>query len=153
MYGDTSLGKSTAIENIVMKDNESFVFYPGVGPFFLHGLRNESHKIIVFEDFNPNVYFREIDILKRLMEGRKFKVNEKFGVGHVLEWKGVVIFVSNYLPFTDEAFLSRVLLLKAEVPYFEENVKEKNISETSTEEMASSRENVLSLPTSICGSL
>lgn len=139
LYGQHHCGKSTFIEKIVGHSNMDFVFWPGVGTFAFEGLSKE-HKVIIFEDFEFEKYKDNMDILKRLLEGRKFKINRKGLTGVVFEFSGCVIIVSNndfnVLP---PALLDRLLVVYVDHPSwvvertFVEDIKDVLPSQTSLE--------------------
>lgn len=56
LFGPTNIGKTSVWENLVGKKNMKFVFYPGVGNFFMQGFDLSYHKFIVFEEFDVDFY-------------------------------------------------------------------------------------------------
>lgn len=48
LYGPTNVGKSSCVENLIGRGNTKFVFYQGVGKFFIQGFGPFIHEIIVF---------------------------------------------------------------------------------------------------------
>lgn len=118
LYGRSDVGKSSLIERIIGRHNLKYIFYPGVGQFFMQSYEPEIHKVIVFEEFNLKFY--EMSFLKRLLEGRPFAYPVKGGIDKQISHCGPIIFISNYYPGEfDTALFARLLLVNAETPYWE----------------------------------
>lgn len=83
LSASTNVGKSTAIEDIIGKVNMKFVFNPGVGKYFMQGFDEYYHKYISFEDFK--IEFHPLNMLKRLLEGRKYACPVKCMPDHVFK--------------------------------------------------------------------
>lgn len=95
LSGPTNVGKSTVIEKLIGKSNLKFVFYPGVGNFFMQGFDPSYHKFIVFEEFDVDFY--PINMLKRLLECKTFAYPVKCQADLVMKFYGPIIMVSNYV--------------------------------------------------------
>lgn len=106
LSGPTNVGKTTVWESLVGKANMKFVFYPGVGNFFMQGFDPTYHKYIVFEEFDISFY--PVSMLKRLLEGKTFAYPVKCQPDLVMKFYGPIIFVSNYMcDTTDNALKQR----------------------------------------------
>lgn len=141
LWGGTNMGKSTFIELLIGRQNLKYVFYPGVGKFFMQGFQVDVHKIIVFEEFNMTFYHA---MLKRLLEGRDYAYPVKCGLDMKFKFRGPIIFVSNFNicdQIDDRALIGRLINIHSDVFYkygsLEEEVvcKEEALSETSYEEV------------------
>lgn len=117
LYGDTGVGKSSLIENFIGVENMGYVFYPGVGKFFMQGFKVNFHKVILFEEFDSTFY--PYSYLKRLLEGRMYSYPVKCSSELNFAFKGPIIFVSNFFNITDQALLSRLLVIRAENPFWQ----------------------------------
>lgn len=117
LWGPSNVGKSTLIERLILRKNLKFVFYPGVGKFFMQGFDINYHKIIVFEEFDIKYYC--LSMLKRLLEGRKFSYPVKCDMDLTFSFCGPVIFVSNYNEIVEEALINRLLFVSAHSPFWE----------------------------------
>lgn len=69
LWGPSNTGKSTYVE-ILIGVNRDYVYYPGIGKFFMQDFDPSFHKLIVFEEFD--IKFHVPSMLKRLLEGRNF---------------------------------------------------------------------------------
>lgn len=49
IHGPTNVGKSSLVERLIGKVNMKYVYYPGVGKFFMQSIDPFFHKFIVFE--------------------------------------------------------------------------------------------------------
>lgn len=116
LYGDTGVGKSSLIENFIGEENMGYVFYPGVGKFFMQGFKSHFHKCILFEEFDATFY--PFNYLKRLLEGRMYSYPVKCSNELQFVFKGPIIFISNFFNITDEALLSRLIVVRAENPFW-----------------------------------
>lgn len=106
LSGPTNVGKTTVWETLVGKSNMKFVFYPGVGNFFMQGFDPAYHKYIVFEEFDLSFY--PVSMLKRLLEGKTFAYPVKCQPDLVMKFVGPIIFVSNFMiDTTDNALKQR----------------------------------------------
>lgn len=117
LYGETNVGKSTFVENVVGEQNMPYVFYPGVGKFFMAGFNVNFHRVILFEEFEYKFY--PVSLLKRLCEGRPAAFPVKCEPDKLIKFQGPIIFISNFNVISDEAFKSRLLFVNADVPYWE----------------------------------
>lgn len=118
LYGPSNTGKTSLIEFLVGRSNMKFVFYPGVGHFFMQDFDPDVHKIIMFEEFD----FRSctLNMLKRLLEGRPFAFPVKGGCDKIISFRGPIIFVSNDCVIDDVAIQNRLFVVSAETPYWQE---------------------------------
>lgn len=116
LYGPTNFGKSSYVENLIGKSNLPYVFYPGVGHFFMQGFKADFHKIILFEEFEISHYYSSY--LKRLLEGRSFAYPVKCDADKIIKFNGMIIFVSNFLNINDAALLSRLCIVYADEAYW-----------------------------------
>lgn len=106
LYGPTNVGKTSVIEKLIGKANLKFVFYPGVGQFFMQGFDPSYHKFIVFEEFDVDFY--PVNMLKRLLECKTFSYPVKCQADLVMKFYGPIIMVSNFaLQSTDNALRQR----------------------------------------------
>lgn len=120
IYGGTNMGKSSLVERVIGRNNMKFVFYPGIGKFFMQGFDPVFHKVIVFEEFNINFY--KSSFLKRLLEGRNYAYPVKCGLDLVCSFKGPIIFVSNTDMrdiFFDYALIGRLQFVYANCKYWD----------------------------------
>lgn len=95
LYGDSTLGKSQLIEDI-LGELYNFCYFPDVGKFFMNGFKPSVHKIILFEEFD--IQFHCESMLKRLTEGRRYAYPTKGSESITIAYSGPVIFVSNNDP-------------------------------------------------------
>lgn len=116
LYGPSNVGKSTFIEMLIGKNNLKYVFYPGVGKFFMQGFRSDFHKVILFEEFD--IKYHCVNMLKRLCEGRDYAYPVKCEPDKNIRFCGPIIFISNYREIADEALSNRLLFVSAEVQYW-----------------------------------
>lgn len=135
LYGGTNCGKSTYIEKLIGFENLQFVFYPGVGKFFMQGFNSVLHRVILFEEFNLNFYPQSM--LKRLLEGRPYSYPVKCEQDKSISFNGPIVFVSNFFEINDDALLSRLTVINADRPYWEEEEMAKIKEINSTEEVVS----------------
>lgn len=117
LYGDTNVGKSTFVETCIGRVNMKYVFYPGVGKFFMQDFDESVHKIILFEEFEYK--FCVVSMLKRLLEGKPYAYPVKCGLDKIFVFRGPIIFVSNFNDVEDVALKSRLYFVSAETPYWE----------------------------------
>lgn len=117
LYGPGNVGKSTFIENLIGRNNLKYVFYPGVGKFFMQGFREGYHRLILFEEFDMK--FFSVALLKRLLEGRPYAYPVKCEPDKIITFTGPIIFVSNYDEIVDEALRSRLYFVSAGERYWE----------------------------------
>lgn len=118
LHGSTNVGKSSFIERCIGRVNMPFVYYPGVGKFFMQDYDPFFHKVILFEEFTYEYHC--IGMLKRLMEGRSYSYPVKGLSDRVLIHKGPIIFISNhYSDSYDSAFLSRLFVVSAEEAFWD----------------------------------
>lgn len=136
------MGKSTFVELLIGRQNLKYIFYPGVGKFFMQGFQVDVHKIIVFEEFNMTFY--HANMLKRLLEGRDYAYPVKCGLDMKLKFRGPIIFVSNFNicdQIDDRALIGRLINIHSDCFYkygsLPEEVlcKAEALSETSYEEV------------------
>lgn len=116
LYGKSNVGKSSFIESLIGPRNLKYVFYPGVGKFFMQDFDEQYHKVIVFEEFDYQ--YCCVSMLKRLLEGKAYSYPVKCMSDRVIEFRGPIIFVSNYREITEEAVLNRLKIVHADVPYW-----------------------------------
>lgn len=116
LYGDTNVGKTSLIELLIGDKNMKYVFYPDIGKFAFQDLYPNFHKIILFEEFDCKYHCT--GNLKRLLERKPFKASVKCSVGRIIDFKGLIIFVSNFDSFEDEALRSRVKYVHASSPFW-----------------------------------
>lgn len=124
LWGGTNVGKSSLVESLVGRSNMKYVFYPGVGIFFMQGFDPFFHKIIIFEEFNVNFY--KGSFLKRLLEGRQYSYPVKCGPDSVYYFKGPILFISNdniSEICMDNALLGRLKIIHAVQPLWQGLVK------------------------------
>lgn len=124
LWGESNTGKSSFVERLVGKRNQSFIFNPDIGKFAYSDFDNSLHKIIIFEEFD--LKYHVISFLKRLLEGRTFAAPVKCGPPKYIKFNGPVIFVSNEnLPNdVDNALRNRLLVVEADSdfwPHYEAN--------------------------------
>lgn len=117
LYGPSNVGKSSFIEMLIGKNNLKYVFYPGVGKFFMQGFRDDFHKVILFEEFDIKFYV--VAMLKRLCEGRDYAYPVKCEPDKNICFRGPIIFVSNFREINDEALSNRLYFVSAEVRYWQ----------------------------------
>lgn len=160
LYGDSNVGKSTYIENLIGLDNLKYVFYPGVGKFFMQDFDVHYHKVVLFEEFEYK--FCVPSFLKRLLEGRLFAYPVKGQSDKIFKFDGPIIFISNFYHIEDIALLNRLFVVEADSPYWEnESVKvpkEENDSEeivvlsSSEDELSSSQQNLITASVEVSAS-
>ena len=75
LHGKTGVCKTSYVERVIGFKNLPFVFYPGIGKFFMQGFREEFHRIILFEEFEFN--YNLPHFLKRLLEGQPYAYSVK----------------------------------------------------------------------------
>lgn len=118
LYGASNHGKSTFIESLIGRENLKYVFYPGVGKFFMQSFVPNYHKVIIFEEFDYQ--FCVVSMLKRLCEGRNYAYPVKCGVDRNIIFKGPIIFISNYSEISDQALRNRLLFIEAYNQYWQD---------------------------------
>lgn len=69
LWGPSNSGKTTFIERLIGV-NLDYVYYPGIGKFFMQDFDVAYHRVIVFEEFD--VKYQIQSMLKRLLEGRAY---------------------------------------------------------------------------------
>lgn len=117
LWGPTKMGKTTMIENLIGRSNAQFVFYPGVGHFFMQDFNADVHKMIVFEEFEITHYYSSY--LKRLLEGRTYSYGVKCGSNLTIKFNGPIIILSNNYAINDAALEARLQVIHAPSPYWE----------------------------------
>lgn len=138
LYGLSNVGKSSFIEKMIGLDNLKYIYYPGVGKFFMQDFDETFHRIIVFEEFDISNYC--LSMLKRLLEGRPYAYSVKCESDKVIAFNGPIIFVSNDDVCDDEAFKNRLLIVNAETKYWTQGtcqipkVEPVDVQEISSEE-------------------
>lgn len=120
LFGLSNVGKSSYIETIIGYENLKFIFYPGVGKFFMQDFDCNFHKVIVFEEFE--IKYHCVSMLKRLLEGRSYAYPVKCEGDRVIIFNGPIIFVSNDNNITDEALINRLLIVNAETKFWEQEI-------------------------------
>lgn len=137
IQGPTNVGKSSVIEMLIGKHNLKYVYYPGVGKFFMQTFDNSFHKVIVFEEFNFRFY--KPSFLKRLLENRCYSYPVKCKDDNVFSFNGPIIFISNEdITDTcyDTALLGRLQIINADCRFWQGtetsilNVKEEVFEES-----------------------
>lgn len=111
LWGDTNIGKSTLIEEIIRGAN---VCQPFPSEFGFSGYLPGRTQVILFEEFEWSVWRPFNYILKRIVEGRRVEVNVKGKPPMLIEHRGLVIFVSNENNVSDEALISRLIMVRAD---------------------------------------
>lgn len=118
LYGPSNVGKSSYIERIIGRSMMKYVYFPGVGKFFMQGYRPGFHKVILFEEFD--IKYHVPSMLKRLLEGRRFAYPVKGLCDVEFVHRGPIIFVSNYMfDDMDDALKNRFLFVSATTPFWE----------------------------------
>lgn len=116
LYGPSNVGKSSFVEHMIGRHNLRYVFYPGVGNFFMSDFRIDFHKAIIFEEFDSQHYPHSH--LKRLLEGSTYSYSVKCQPDKTFKFHGPIIFISNYAPSLDSALENRLLVISAYDPYW-----------------------------------
>lgn len=91
-----------------------YVYYPGVGKFFMQSFDVYFHKVIIFEEFNFSFY--QPSFLKRLLENQTYAYPVKCSNDNIFNFNGPIIFISNEDirdVCSDEALLGRLLIVTA----------------------------------------
>lgn len=154
IYGPTNVGKSSLIEKLIGKCNMKYVYYPGVGKFFMQTFDPFFHKVVIFEEFNYRFY--QPSFLKRLLENRVYSYPVKCSSDNIFAFNGPIIFVSNEDirdVCQDEALLGRLLIVNAYCQFWQAAekegpiIKEESLSspiskEVSYQEISSSEESL-----------
>lgn len=117
LYGNSDVGKSAYVERVIGFHNLKYVFYPGVGKFFMQDYDEKVHKVIVFEEFDYK--FVLTSHLKRLLEGRPYAYSVKGLSDRMICFTGPIIFISNFNEINDDAIRNRLLFVSADVPYWQ----------------------------------
>lgn len=149
LYGPKLMGKTSYVEKLIGRNNMKYVFFPGVGKFFMQSFRADFHKVILFEEFMYKFY--PVGLLKRLLEGRVAAYPVKGGLDLYIQFRGPIIFVSNENDIDDEALQSRLIFVSADTPFWEgvaavlpkEEVDGEEIISLSDSEGSSDKENSL----------
>lgn len=118
LHGPSNTGKTSLIELLIGRNNMKYVFYPGVGKFFMQDFDGNFHKIILFEEFNYS--FCVVSKLKRLLEGKKDSYAVKCCSDKLILFRGPIIFISNFEEVGDYALRNRLLFVSADTPYYRE---------------------------------
>lgn len=114
LWGGTGIGKSTLIEQIIGEKMMKYVFEVGDGRFAFDGLREDYHKVLLFEEFDWDEWKMKTRYLKRLLEGRRFNADMKGNVPLQLQWKDKpVIMISNNMCINDPAIIDRLCIVDA----------------------------------------
>lgn len=120
LYGISGTGKTTCVEMLLGSLSSVYVYHPVGGKFFCQGLY-DHHCVVLFEEFACRVFHENFHQLKRLMEGADFSVDVKGGSSRTINFRGVVIFVSNLYPTDfDVALRNRCLFVEACSPFWKE---------------------------------
>lgn len=118
LWGPSNTGKSTWVERMIGKSMMKYVYFPGVGKFFMQGYRSGFHKVILFEEFDYKYHCSSM--LKRLLEGRNYSYPVKGMMDVDICHKGPIIFVSNYInEDMDDALKNRLLFVSASEAFWE----------------------------------
>lgn len=88
-----NVGKSSLIEKLIGKRNMKFVYYPGIGQFFMQTFDQHYRQVIVFEEFNLRFY--KSSFLKWLLANRTYSYPVKCANDNVFSFVGPIIFISN----------------------------------------------------------
>lgn len=122
LWGCTNTGKTTLVEYLIGRSNLGRIFYPGVGKFFMQGLDERQHEIIIFEEFDVDLHLKSM--LKRLLEGKPYAYPVKCEPDKIITWKKPIIFISNHnIRYCgDEALLSRLYIVDAIYPFWQNAV-------------------------------
>jgi GTPase SAR1 family protein len=94
LYGLPVVGKSTLIERLFRLVPRELVYVPTPGKYFGTDLDAKFCMGIIFEEFDIHVFRSSAPQLKRLLEGRDFGVEVKYGMPEVMRYDGAVIFVT-----------------------------------------------------------
>lgn len=113
LCGPSNTGKTTLIEQLIGKHNMDFVFYPSTGKFAYQSLNCDFHRIVLFEEFDYEHCNKSM--LKRLLERKPFPAPVKCGLDKIIDFKGLVIMVSNDMPPNDPAIRNRLRVVIANV--------------------------------------
>jgi hypothetical protein len=156
IYGESGVGKSFIVERCLGCFDKCNIYLPLPGRFFFGDFIEKFHDVVLFEEFDFDVFRTNFSQIKRITEGKCVSVDQKFGSRRVIRVKCLVIFVSNYEPYNDLAFLRRLEVInglekmesypkvrvpKEEVDGFETEVIEIE-SDTDDEEMDCEKENI-----------
>jgi hypothetical protein len=88
------------------------VYYPINGQFFCSDL-DEEYKYGVFEEMCWEKFKENIWQIKRLLEFKPFPVDVKCKCRRVVNWRGLVIFVSNDEVVNNDAIIDRLEIIRA----------------------------------------
>lgn len=134
LRGVSNVGKSTFIEKLVGSQNMGCVFMPDVGKFAFQGFDSSLHKVVLFEEFNPQYHC--MSMLKRLLAGEAFAAPVKCAFAKLIKFRGPVIFVMQDTTVWDmeAAFINRLCIVEATSPYWEEEVEVREIKVEPSEE-------------------
>lgn len=125
IHGPTNVGKSSLVEKLIGRSNLKYVFYPGLGKFFMQSFDIHFHKFIVFEEFN--IRFFKPSFLKRLLENRSYAYPVKCGSDNIFAFNGPIFFVSNEdirEVCYDSGLLGRLKIIDAYTPFWQGILKE-----------------------------
>jgi hypothetical protein len=78
------------------------------GQFFFSTYDRSSHDVIVFEEYEHDVYKSNYFQLKQLLDRKKFRIDIKNRDARSIRVVCPIIFISNFTPFYDRAFLRRI---------------------------------------------
>lgn len=116
LLGPSDIGKSTFVEHMIGRENMRYVFYPGVGQFFMSGFDPLIHKVILFEEFDAKSI--PLPHLKRLLEGSPYAYSVKCSSDKIIRFTGPIICVSNFYPDFASPMDSRFLFVSAHDAYY-----------------------------------
>lgn len=128
LWGETGIGKTSLIERLIGKNNMDCVYMPISGQFAF-GDFCEKFKLVLFEEFELELWSSQLGLIKRLCEGRKFAVDVKYGYRKEVCFKGPVIFVSNFEKITDMAVRRRLHFVCGLAPFWGPAIVKTEISE------------------------
>lgn len=117
LRGVSNTGKSLFVEYLI-GCNKDYVYYPGVGKFFMQDFDPSFHKLIVFEEID--IKYHVPSMLKRLLEGRSFAYSIKGLSDKVISFRGPIIFVSNFYEIDNIALQNWLKFIYANCPYWED---------------------------------
>lgn len=122
LWGPTHFGKTTVVRTLVGKQNMPFIFTPGVGRFAFEGLDVDRHRFVLIDDFIMDDWWLEASMLKKFLAGEEFVIDKKSLPSVRATFKGHTFILSNDEAITDEALLSRLVVVYAGCHYQEPDV-------------------------------
>lgn len=125
LHGYAGTGKSRCVEELLGfvsmdgGDRQECGYSPVPGQFFFGDYVGGNYSHVIFEEWAESSFKGNWWQIKRLMEGKPFKVDVKFGGSRVLRVVCPVVFVSNEYPPQDPAFLRRIVIVDADEKVYE----------------------------------